>query len=90
LSWFESSATEFVSMWVGTLDPLGTLTHGACGPPVAASCGLHFAWATTARPCWIRPNGLTFWSTNEYIGVTAHGHLAHAHRILHGYADDRA
>ena len=67
VTWMESSASEFLSMWVATLDPnTGKLTS-----TVAAPGNGFFAfsdrigdYSTTV----LDPEGETFWSANEYIG----------------------
>jgi hypothetical protein len=67
LTWMESSATEFLSMWVATLDG-GT---GRLTSTVAAAGAGFFSvnfrigdYSTTV----LDPDGKTFWSANEYIG----------------------
>jgi hypothetical protein len=67
VTWMESSASEFLSMWVATLDPAtGRLvsTVAAAGAgffPVNFRIG---DYSTTV----LDPDGETFWSANEYIG----------------------
>jgi len=67
LTWMESSATEYLSMWVATLDGgTGRLTSRVA----AAGAGFFSAnvrigdYSTTV----LDPDGKTFWSANEYIG----------------------
>src|SRR5262245_65263056 len=67
LTWMESSANEFLSMWVATLDG-GT---GRLTSTVAAAGAGFFSvnfrigdYSTTV----LDPDGKTFWSANEYIG----------------------
>jgi hypothetical protein len=67
LTWMESSANEFLSMWVGTLDP----TTGRLVSTVAAG-GVGF-FSVNFRigdysATVLDPDGATFWSANEYIG----------------------
>ena len=67
LTWMESSTTEFLSMWVGTLD-----TNGNFSASVAAPGGGFFSsnfrigdYSTTV----LDPSDhMTFFSANEYIG----------------------
>ena len=67
LSWMESSNSEYLSMWIGTID-----TKGKLAASVAALGGGFFPYnfrigdySTTV----IDPSdGATFWSANEYIG----------------------
>jgi len=67
LTWMESSATEFLSMWVATLDGgTGRLTSTVAAPG-AGFFSANFRigdYSTTV----LDPDGKTFWSANEYIG----------------------
>jgi hypothetical protein len=67
VTWMESSASEFLSMWVATLDP----ATGRLVSTVAAAGAGFFSfndrigdYSTTV----LDPDGKTFWSANEYIG----------------------
>jgi hypothetical protein len=66
-TWMESSSSEYLSMWVGTLNA----TSNAFASAVAAPGGGFFPYnfrigdySTTV----LDPDGHTFWSANEYIG----------------------
>jgi hypothetical protein len=67
LTWMESSSSEYLSMWVGTVDNAGNLAAS-----VAAAGGGFFFYndrigdysTTVLDPA----DGRTFWSANEYIG----------------------
>ena len=67
LSWMESSSSEFLSMWVGTVDFAGNLATSVAAP----GGGLFFYnyrigdYSTTVLD---PSDGRTFWSANEYIG----------------------
>jgi hypothetical protein len=67
ITWMESSATEFLSMWVATLDAgTGRLTSTVAAPG-AGFFSANFRigdYSTTV----LDPDGKTFWSANEYIG----------------------
>jgi hypothetical protein len=78
LTWMESSANEFLSMWVATLDGgTGRLTSRVA----AAGAGFFTVnfrigdYSTTV----LDPDGKTFWSANEYIGD---GGAARGERVL--------
>ena len=66
LTWMESSTTEYLSMWVATLDTAGNFAAAVAAP----GGGFLFAnnrigdYSTTV----LDPDGRTFWSANEYIG----------------------
>ena len=67
VTWMESSANEFLSMWVGTLDQnTGKLVKRVAAPGVGFfSVNFRIGdYSTTV----LDPNGKTFWSANEYIG----------------------
>jgi len=67
VTWMESSANEFLSMWVGTLDQnTGKLVKRVAAPGVGffSSSSRIGDYSTTV----LDPNGKTFWSANEYIG----------------------
>ena len=67
VTWMESSGSEFLSMWVGTLDQntgklVSTVAAGGVG-----FFSVNFRvgdYSTTV----LDPNGKLFWSANEYIG----------------------
>jgi hypothetical protein len=65
-TWMESSLSEYLSMWVGTLDTKGNFAS----VPAAPGGGFFYEsarigdYSTTV----LDPNGTTFWSANEYIG----------------------
>lgn len=68
LTWMESSSSEDVSMWVGTVDTSGNLASAVVAPgggfmPFAFRSG---DYSTTVLD---GQDGLTFWSANEYIGA---------------------
>jgi hypothetical protein len=67
LTWMESSNSEFLSMWIGTVN-----IHGKLVASVAAPGGGPFPYnyrigdySTTVLDS---SDGATFWSANEYIG----------------------
>ena len=67
LTWMESSSTEYLSMWVGTLDNAGNLASSVAAPgggffPFSSRIG---DYSTTVLD---PSDGRTFWSANEYIG----------------------
>jgi methionine-rich copper-binding protein CopC/protocatechuate 3,4-dioxygenase beta subunit len=66
-SWFESSSTEFMSMWVGSLD-----THGHFSSFDAAPGGgfffENFRIGDYGTVVLDPTDGTTFWGANEYIG----------------------
>src|SRR5215831_10396049 len=67
LTWMKSSATEFLSMWVATLDGgTGKLTSTVAAPGAGffSANGRIGDYSTTV----LDPDGTTFWSANEYIG----------------------
>ena len=67
VTWMESSANEFLSMWVATLDEntgrlVSTVAAGGVG---FFSISFRIGdYSTTV----LDPDGETFWSANEYIG----------------------
>ena len=77
LTWIESSTTEYVSMWVATLDTAGNFA----GDVAAAGGGFFFAnsrigdYSTTV----LDPDGRTFWSANEYIGNDGFSNIWRTH-----------
>lgn len=67
LTWMESSSTEFLSMWVGTVNKAGKLAASVAAPgggffPVSFRIG---DYSTTVLD---RADHRTFWSANENIG----------------------
>jgi hypothetical protein len=69
LTWFESSAQEYMSMWVGTV-PGPTLPGGFRSANLTPNAGYMYYnyregdYSTTV----LDPDGRTFWSANEYVG----------------------
>jgi hypothetical protein len=69
LTWMESSKTEYLSMWVATLDRFGKRVAAVAAP----GGGFFFAnfrigdYSTTVRDL-TDDNEDVFWSANEYIG----------------------
>ncbi len=67
LTWMESSSSEYLSMWVGTVNTASKLVASVAAPgggffPVSFRIG---DYSTTVVDL---SNGRTFWSANEYIG----------------------
>ncbi len=69
LTWMESSATEYLTMWVATLDRFGKLIAAVAAP----GGGFFYAssrigdYSTTVLDVTDNTGGV-FWSANEYIG----------------------
>jgi hypothetical protein len=66
-TWFESSLTEYMSMWVGSLDTMGHFSSFDAAPGGGffyASFRIGDYSTTVVDPT----DGTTFWSANEYIG----------------------
>ena len=84
-TWMESSSSEYLSMWVGTLDTAGNFASS-----VAAPGGGFFSvndrigdYSTTVLD---PSDGRTFWSANEYIGNDGDSeYLEDAYRFLCRY-----
>jgi hypothetical protein len=78
LSWMESSSSEYLSMWVGTLDTAGNLTSSA-----AASGGgfspFNFRIGDYSTTVLDPSDGRTFWSANEYIGDDGNSDIWRTH-----------
>jgi hypothetical protein len=79
LTWMESSNSEFLSMWVGTVfEPVGELFASVAAP----GGGFFFAnlrigdYSTTVLD---PSDGRTFWSANEYIGADGDTNLWRTH-----------
>ncbi len=78
LTWMESSQTEYLSMWVGTIDTKGNLSSSAAAPgggffPYNFRIG---DYSTTV----IDPSDrTTFWSANEYIGNNGYTNIWKTH-----------
>jgi hypothetical protein len=69
LTWMESSKTEYLSMWVATLDRFGKLV-AAVAAPGGGFFSVNFRigdYSTTVRDL-TDDNKDVFWSANEYIG----------------------
>jgi hypothetical protein len=78
LTWMESSSTEFLSMWVGTVNKAGKLAASVAAPgggffPVSFRIG---DYSTTVLD---RSNDRTFWSANEYIGNDGNSDIWRTH-----------
>jgi len=78
LSWMESSSSEYLSMWVGTLDTAGNLTSSAAASgggfsPYSSRIG---DYSTTVLD---PSDGRTFWSANEYIGADGNSDIWRTH-----------
>lgn len=77
LTWMESSLNEYVSMWVGTRPPIypfGWINASDVAPgggfmPYSFRTGDY--GSTEIDPG--DPNGMTYWSSNEYIGNDGNG-----------------
>jgi protocatechuate 3,4-dioxygenase beta subunit len=66
LTWFESSLSEYLSMWVGSVDPAGNLTSFDAAPgggffPYSFRIGDYSSLVYD-------PSSGSFWGANEYIG----------------------
>jgi hypothetical protein len=69
LSWMESSTTEYLTMWVATLEPFGKLV-AAVAAPGGGFFNANFRlgdYSTTVLDLTDN-SGNVFWSANEYIG----------------------
>jgi hypothetical protein len=67
LTWMESSASEFLSMWVGSVDRDGVLAASVAAP----GGGFFFASSRIGDYSTLvtdPADGATFWAANEYIG----------------------
>ena len=77
LTWMESSPTEYLSMWVATVDAAGNVAAEVAAP----GGGIFFAnnrigdYSTTV----LDPDGRTFWSANEYIGNDGFSNIWRTH-----------
>ena len=73
-TWMESSLNEFVSMWVGTrpaIFPFGAINATAVAP---GGGFMPFSFRTGDYSSTVLDSdGLTFWSSNEYIGNDGNG-----------------
>jgi hypothetical protein len=67
LSWMESSSTEFLSMWVGTVDFGGNLATSVAAPG-GGFFFYNFRIGDYSTTVLDPSDGRTFWSANEYIG----------------------
>jgi hypothetical protein len=67
LTWMESSNTEFLSMWVGTVNAAGKLVASAAAPG-GGFFFLNFRIGDYSTTVLDPSNGRTFWSANEYVG----------------------
>jgi hypothetical protein len=90
LTWMESSKTEFLTMWVATLDRFGKLVSA-----VAAPGGGFFAanfrigdYSTTALDLTNDQQGV-FWSANEYIGDGSRTDIWRTHITSFSASDQR-
>jgi hypothetical protein len=66
-TWIESSSSEFLSMWVGTIDTLGNFASADVAPG-GGFFSFNFRIGDYATTVVDPSDGLTFWSANEYIG----------------------
>jgi hypothetical protein len=78
LTWMESSSSEYLSMWVGTIDHGGNLAASVAAPgggfmPFSVRIG---DYSTTVLD---PSDGRTFWSANEYIGDDGNSDIWRTH-----------
>jgi 6-phosphogluconolactonase (cycloisomerase 2 family) len=66
-TWMESSTTEFLSMWVGTLDTNGTLSASVAAPG-GGLFPINFRIGDYSTTVLDPSDHKTFFSANEYIG----------------------
>ena len=68
LTWMESSNSEYLSMWVGTvLEPVGKLFTSVVAPG-GGFFYVNFRIGDYSTTVLDPSDGRTFWSANEYIG----------------------
>lgn len=78
LTWMESSRTENLSMWVGTVRPNGKFS----AQPAAPGLGFLFVNFRIGDYSTIvvdPTDGKTFWATNEYIGPDSDSNIWRTH-----------
>jgi methionine-rich copper-binding protein CopC len=77
-SWMESSLSEYLSMWVATLDPSGNFNSAVAAPGggiFAVSFRIGDYSSTVLDPA----DGTTFWSANEFIGSDGFNDIWNTH-----------
>jgi hypothetical protein len=67
LTWMESSVSEYLSMWVGTVNPAGKLVASVAAPG-GGFFSYFFRIGDYSTTVLDSSDGNTFWSANEYIG----------------------
>jgi hypothetical protein len=67
LTWMESSSSEYLSMWVGTLDTASKLAASVAAPG-GGFFPYNFRIGDYSTTVLDPSDGRTFWSANEYIG----------------------
>jgi hypothetical protein len=67
LTWMESSSSELLSMWVGTVNPAGNLVASVAAPGGGFFI-YNFRIGDYSTTVLDSSDGKTFWSANEYIG----------------------
>jgi hypothetical protein len=79
LTWMESSNSEYLSMWVGTvLKPVGEL-FASVAAPGGGFLFANFRIGDYSTPVLDPSDGRTFWSANEYIGADGDTNLWRTH-----------
>jgi methionine-rich copper-binding protein CopC len=77
-TWFESSLSEYLSMWVGTLDPSGNF-NSAVAAPGGGIFAVSFRIGDYSSTVLDPSDGTTFWSANEYIGSDGFNDIWNTH-----------
>jgi hypothetical protein len=78
LTWLESSRTEFMSMWVGTVNTRGKLVASVAAPG-GGFFFLNFRIGDYSTTVLDPSDRRTFWSANEYIGSDGRSDIWRTH-----------
>ncbi len=78
LTWMESSNDEYLSMWVGTVDPNGNFSAQQAAPGLGFFF-VNFRIGDYSTIVVDPSDGKTFWAANEYIGPDGDSNIWRTH-----------